>query len=52
MTVNVPSTFKSPQFVLECIALAAVNVLSYLSNNVVFALGVDAAVLGYHVGSQ
>ena len=50
MTVNIPS--NKMQFALECIALAAINVFAYLSNNYVAAVAVDSAVLGYHVASQ
>jgi hypothetical protein len=51
-TPTQPSSFKSPQFVLELVALIAVNALAVLSNNVTVAIGVDAAVLGYHVGQS
>lgn len=52
MTINLPTSFKSPQFVMELIALAGVNILAYLSNQITLAIGVDAAILGYHVGNQ
>lgn len=52
MTANLPTSSKSPQFVMELIALARVNILAYLSNQITLAIGVDTAILGYHVGNQ
>lgn len=51
MTLNIPTTFKSPQFVLELIALSAVNILAYVSGEVSVAIAVDGLVLGFHISN-
>lgn len=52
MTVNTPLNFKSPQFVLEIIALVAVNTMAIISGEYSLAVGIDCVVLGVHVGTS
>lgn len=52
MTVQIPETLKSPHFVLELIALTAVNILAVISGQYETAVIVDAAICGYHIGMQ
>jgi hypothetical protein len=51
-TVQTTETLKSPHFVLELIALSAVNILAVISGQYETAVIIDAAICGYHIGMQ
>lgn len=60
MTVQIPDapkasnmeTLKSPHFILELIALTAVNILAVFSGQYETAVIIDGCICGYHIGMQ